>query len=57
MTPMPRAIVMRRTGGPEVLTVEEVPLVALRPDEVRVRSLACAVNFSDLQMAWRSSVR
>ena len=47
---MSRAIVMRRTGGPEVLAVEDVPLAPLRAGEVRLRTLASAVNFSDLQI-------
>jgi NADPH:quinone reductase len=44
------AIVMRQYGGPEVLCLERVPLVALRPDEIRVRSIASAVNHSDLEI-------
>jgi NADPH2:quinone reductase len=45
-----RAIVMRRTGGPEVLAVEEVSLASLAPGEVRLRALASAVNHSDLEV-------
>jgi len=45
-----RAIVMRHTGGPEVLAVEEVSLAPLAPGEVRLRALASAVNHSDLQV-------
>lgn len=45
-----RAIVMRRFGAPEVLTIEEVALVPLMPGEVRLRMLASAVNHSDLQI-------
>jgi NADPH2:quinone reductase len=45
-----RAIVMRRTGPPEVLALEEVALVPLAPGEVRLRALASAVNHSDLEI-------
>jgi len=45
-----RAIVMRRTGGPEVLELEEVELSPLRAGEVRIRALASAVNHSDLEI-------
>ena len=44
------AIVMRRYGGPDVLGFEAVPLAALRPDEIRLRSLASAINHSDLEI-------
>ena len=45
-----RAIVMRRTGGPDVLTLEEIELRPLAPGEVRLRALASAVNHSDLEI-------
>jgi NADPH2:quinone reductase len=45
-----RAVVMRRNGGPEVLAVEEVELAPLREGEVRLRTLASAVNHSDLEI-------
>jgi NADPH2:quinone reductase len=45
-----RAIVMRRTGPPEVLALEDVELPPLGAGEVRLRSLASAVNHSDLQI-------
>jgi NADPH:quinone reductase len=44
------AIVMRHYGGPDVLKLEDVALPPLRPDEVRIRSLASAVNHSDLEI-------
>jgi NADPH2:quinone reductase len=50
MPTIARAIVMRRTGGPEVLAVEEVSLAPLAPGEVRLRALASAVNHSDLEV-------
>ena len=45
-----RAIVMRRTGSPDVLQVEEVPLAPLAAGEVRLRAVASAVNHSDLEI-------
>jgi NADPH:quinone reductase len=42
-----RAIRIHRTGGPEVLTLEEVDLPKLAPDEVRLRQHAVGVNFLD----------
>src|SRR5688500_11028010 len=44
------AVVMRRTGPPEVLQWEEVALRPLAPGEVRLRTLAAAVNHSDLEI-------
>ncbi len=45
-----RAVVMRRTGPPEVLAVEEVTLSPLARGQVRLRALASAVNHSDLEI-------
>jgi NADPH2:quinone reductase len=50
------AIVMRQFGRPDVLQFETVPLVALQPDEIRPRSIASAINHSDLEIRagkWR----
>ncbi|HMK79077.1 MAG TPA: zinc-binding alcohol dehydrogenase family protein [Xanthobacteraceae bacterium] len=44
------AVVMRAYGGPDVLAIEDVVLGALKPDEVRVRMIAAAVNHSDLEI-------
>jgi NADPH2:quinone reductase len=44
------AIVMREYGGPEVLHFEQVPLAALSPGEIRLRSVASAINHSDLEI-------
>jgi NADPH:quinone reductase len=44
------AIVIRRYGGPDVLHFETVPLAALQPDEIRLRSIASAINHSDLEI-------
>src|SRR5438046_394707 len=45
-----QAVVMYRYGAPEVLGVETVVLKPLAPDEIRVRSLASAINHSDLEI-------
>jgi NADPH2:quinone reductase len=45
-----RAVVMRRTGGPEVLAVEDIALAPLRDGEIRLRALASAINHSDLEI-------
>jgi NADPH:quinone reductase len=44
------AVVMRRYGGPEVLEVETVALTTLAPNEIRIRTIASAVNHSDLEI-------
>jgi NADPH2:quinone reductase len=44
------AIVMRRTGPPEVLKLEPVDLPPLQRGDVRIRALASAVNHSDLEI-------
>jgi NADPH:quinone reductase len=44
------AIVMRQCGGPDVLRLETVSLPSLQPDEIRIRSIASAVNHSDLEI-------
>ena len=51
-----RAIVMRRTGPPGVLALEEVAPPRLAAGEVRLRALASAINHSDLEIRagnWR----
>jgi NADPH2:quinone reductase len=45
-----RAIVMRKTGGPEVLQAEEIELAPIRSGEIRLQSLASAINHSDLEI-------
>src|SRR6516165_8487531 len=44
------AIVMRQYGGPSVLQPEIVSQPSLRPDEIRIRTIASAVNHSDLEI-------
>src|ERR1700704_4697091 len=44
------AIVMRQYGGPDVLRVETAPLTLVQPGEVRIRTIASAVNHSDLEI-------
>jgi NADPH:quinone reductase len=41
------AIVMRQYGGREVLRLETVAIPSLQPNEIRIRSIASAVNHSD----------
>jgi NADPH2:quinone reductase len=43
-------IAQRALGGPDVLTAERVPVPAPGPGEIVVRTLAAAVNYSDLQI-------
>jgi NADPH2:quinone reductase len=45
---MPRAIVMRAPGGPEVLKVENVEVGAPGPGQARLRQTAVGVNFHDI---------
>jgi NADPH:quinone reductase len=44
------AIVMRQYGGPDVLRLESTTLSPLLPDEIRIQSIASAVNHSDLEI-------
>jgi len=41
---------MRRYGAPEVLVLEEIALPPLAPNDVRIRSIASAINHSDLEI-------
>jgi len=43
-----RAVVVHQTGGPEVLTVEDLPSPDPGPDELRVDVAAAGVNFIDV---------
>lgn len=43
-----KALLSRQAGGPESLTLEEVPEPVPGPGEVRVAVRACSVNFPDL---------
>src|SRR4051812_35328382 len=45
---MPRAIVVERTGGPEVLQMRDVPVPEPGPGQVRIRQGAVGVNFIDV---------
>ena len=45
-----RAVLMREYGPPEVLTVSRVSLPPLEADEVRIRTVASAVNHTDLEI-------
>ncbi|MFM7409639.1 MAG: alcohol dehydrogenase catalytic domain-containing protein, partial [Actinomycetota bacterium] len=43
-----RAVVLRSHGGPEVLTIEDVPAPVPAPDEVLVAVRATALNRADI---------
>lgn len=43
-----KALLSRRPGGPETLSLEEWPAPPVGPGQVRVAVRACAVNFPDL---------
>src|SRR6201984_3775652 len=45
---MPNAIRFHKSGGPEVLVWEPVPIGKLGPGEARVRHTAVGVNFVDI---------
>jgi putative PIG3 family NAD(P)H quinone oxidoreductase len=46
-----RAVVVTKTGGPEVLEVRDVPAPAPQGDQVLVRVRACGLNRADLMQA------
>jgi NADPH2:quinone reductase len=45
---MPKAIRIFKTGGPEVLEYVDVEVGPPGPGEVRLRNMACGLNFSDV---------
>jgi NADPH2:quinone reductase len=45
---MPRAIVIHQTGGPEVLSYEDVEVPPPAPDEVQLRHTAIGLNFLEV---------
>lgn len=45
---MAKAVRVHQTGGPEVLTYEEVEVATPGKGEVRIRQRACGVNFIDI---------
>lgn len=45
---MAKAVRVHQTGGPDVLTYEEVEVAAPGKGEVRIRQRACGVNFIDI---------
>lgn len=44
---MTRAVLVRQTGGPEVLSVEDMPLGSPGPGEIALRQTAIGLNFID----------
>jgi NADPH:quinone reductase len=47
---MPRAIVIHQTGGPEVLSYEEIEVAAPAPEEVQVRHTVIGLNFLEVYL-------
>ena len=45
---MSRAVVMHRTGGPEVLTIEDVTIPDPGPGQVKIRHRAIGLNFIEI---------
>jgi NADPH2:quinone reductase len=45
-----KAVLCRKLGSPELLTVEDVPSPPLGAEQVRIRVRACGVNFPDVLM-------
>lgn len=44
---MPRAMIIRRTGGPEVFEAADIPVASPGPGEARIRHGAIGLNFLD----------
>ena len=44
---MVKAIVVRQTGGPDVMHYEDIPVGAPGPGEIRLRQTIIGVNFID----------
>ncbi len=44
---MPKSIIIKKNGGPEVLEIQEVNLGAPGPDEIKVTNLAIGLNYID----------
>ncbi len=51
MTETMNALVVGERGGPEVFELREVEIPETRPNQVRIRVRAAALNYSDLQIA------
>lgn len=47
MTTMTKAVRIHETGTPDVLNIEEIPLVEPGPGEVRIRVQALGLNRAD----------
>jgi NADPH:quinone reductase len=47
---MPRAVIVHQTGGPEVLSFEEVEVAPPAPEEVQVRHTAIGLNFLEVYL-------
>mgnify|MGYP002701319737 CR=1 FL=1 len=44
---MPKSIIVKKNGGPEVLGINDVILEPPGPSEIRIKNLAIGLNYSD----------
>ena len=44
---MTKAIIINKTGGPEVLEVSDIKLGAPEPDQIKVKNIAVGLNYID----------
>ena len=44
---MPKSIIIKKNGGPEVLELEDIKLNSLKPDEIKVTNHAIGLNYID----------
>ena len=44
---MPKTIIIKKNGGPEVLNLEEVSLGSPGPNEIKIKNLAIGLNYID----------
>tara|TARA_Y100001958_G_C21133993_1_gene474551 strand:- start:81 stop:1055 length:975 start_codon:yes stop_codon:yes gene_type:complete len=44
---MPKSIIIKKNGGPEVLNLEEVSLGSPGPEEIKIKNLAVGLNYID----------
>ena len=44
---MPKSIIIKKNGGPEVLELQEVNVGSPGPDEIKVTNLAIGLNYID----------
>ena len=44
---MPKALIIKKQGGPEVLELTDIKLGAPGPDEKKVKNIAIGLNYID----------